>query len=309
VNYFVRPEVTMSYTTPATPLVVLVGEKALGNAIQLAMRQWPALFNYASETFFQSEWFLKKMDGLPYQPRLVFPIATTPTVLAAAATDPHYLAYPLDDLALPSAEAPLPDGSTTRPVPICLQVEDLLIEFPPLETDLASLDDQRLESQQVLAQVKLWAGMLADSPGLPAIPEAPVLLLKLPLEARAVLSASMVKDDNGTTRLDVQVVSLDLPDLQPPGLKQMVLSVVLMIAARMLPEELGKQTWPVEVKSEKIAAFPKNGSQAGFRIEFPSPLQASVRFNARQGNQPNPDWNTDRVEVFLELEMTSEEGA
>jgi hypothetical protein len=300
----------MSYTSPESPVVLFVGEQAIGNAVHLAKYQWPALFNYASGAFFESEWFLKKTDGQPYQPRLIVPICASPAVLEKAATNPHYLAYPLPDLPLPdwgSATVSPTGKAAGKPIPICAQVDDLLIDFAPLTSDLPP--DWKPEEGQFFVRLTGFLGMLAESPGLPTIPETPLLLLKFPLDLKALVSACLLRGGDGIAHPDVRLVNLDPLAFEPLPLKQMLVSLSSLVASRFVSEALAQIACPIQVAAGRLSTLPADRtapSDIPYHITFDQPVQIVMRLDTREAGLRNPEMKEDRLGVYFELDCTRE---
>ena len=285
----------MPYTSSDTPVCVLAGEQALANAISLARYQWPALFNYASQAFFQSEWFLKSIDGKPACARLVLPIRAAPTVLESAVAEPRYLAYPIKDLPLPGAEEDAPG------VPICAQVEELVIKLPPqLPADLGS--DWQVVAGQIYVQARLWVGMLAASPGLPAVQEQPVLMLKFPVQLTVILEGGLIKNDSGATSLSLKVDNTDLTGLQPDALTSILNILASLAEDHLLPGFLAKVNCPFQLADQDLP----NIQQGSLQVSFPAPIHIKAAIDARSANAPNPESMDGRLGIYAELEAARE---
>lgn len=292
----------MRYTSLETPLTVFVGEGAIGNVLELAKYQCPALFNYASEAFFLSDWFLKKMDGQPYQPRLIVPIRTSAALLEKAASDPHFLAYPLPDLPLSQSDSKDPAQPSPPAIPICAQLETLHIGLPSAAA--AELpEDWALDDGHIFVRLRILLGMFAQTPGLPAIPNQPVLLLSFPIDTQLILSAGLVRGDDGSSRLAAALSAFDLLALQPLGLKEMLITVVQKAAHFLLPNLLAQIACPIEIKLPEISTFPTPAGSAPYAIQFPHPLRVLLRADARSAAQPNPEIKEDRFGLYLQLEL------
>ncbi|MHB1417419.1 MAG: hypothetical protein ACYC1C_19405 [Chloroflexota bacterium] len=290
----------MGLTTVGTPFVLQVSEEGIARTIDLMRYQWPALFNFASAPFFESEFFLGKIAG---QPRLVLPIDCAPAVLEKAGEDPRYLATEIPALPILGPEA----GGEGGNIPVCAQVEKIRVEFPPAGPDALS-PTLVPNDQDVCLRVAMWLGMLADSPSLPAISEKPILLLRFPLEVAVTVFLTLGLDDEGRPRLNMALQGFEVDELEPAGLGAMIKQLVVQAAEYLLPGLAAKLKVPVQSSLVMQGLYPASPRpDDAIRLEFPSPLKVTAGLAPRQQGEYNPELDDNHVRAYLQLDPARED--